>query len=365
MEWQGNLSLITRPDQFGPIPEPMLSVFTRQMLHALGVLHSHGVSCSGKLKASSFWLLPDGRLKLGALFHFDIPSKKNMDVAISQDLHALLEAVEQLADARSQDAGMLARHEFENKIKVYELKVNQLRTEKASIVKREGDSGKDKKQQMHDETRLAILTTELKSASEKLENVRAQIHKADEAMRLFPLTYSSKGRCHDFVAQAARPILKLGQVYHHAFVSSYLDVGAEALVRWVALKGYRGNGNRLASTLYEVDPDVQAEIEQASQKPDARRKQVPAPYGLPFTCATNGHLDLWCCMPARAGSTVSAGSGCVTQWIQRPYIHHHTYTSSCVCAELRHVAGIVGGRAAEGGNEQDLSELRCTWHGDG
>ena len=93
--------------------------------------------------------------------------------------------------------------------------------------------------------------------------------------------------------------MKLGQVYHHPIVSSYLDVGAEALVRWVALKGYRGNGNRLASTLYEVDLDVQAEIEQASQKPDARRKQVPAPYGLPFTCATNGHLDLWCCMPAR------------------------------------------------------------------
>jgi hypothetical protein len=334
MEWQGNLSLITRPDQFGPIPEPMLSVFTRQMLHALGVLHSHGVSCSGKLKASSFWLLPDGRLKLGALFHFDIPSKKNMDVAISQDLHALLEAVEQLADARSQDAGMLARHEFENKIKVYELKVNQLRTEKASIVKREGDSGKDKKQQMHDETRLAILTTELKSASEKLENVRAQIHKADEAMRLFPLTYSSKGRCHDFVAQAVRPILKLGQVYLHPFVSSYLDVGAEALVRWVALKGYRGNGNRLASTLYEVDPDVQAEIEQASQKPDSRRKKVP-PYGLPSTCATNEHLDLWCSHASArgkkaAGSTVSAVSS-LSDSGSSDHTSPYIYELLCLC----------------------------------
>ena len=73
-----------------------MSVAARQMLHALGVLHSHGVSCNGKLKASSFCLLPDGRLKLGALFHFDIPPKKNMEFAISQDLHALLEAVEEV-----------------------------------------------------------------------------------------------------------------------------------------------------------------------------------------------------------------------------------------------------------------------------
>jgi len=28
-----------------------------------------------------------------------------------------------------------------------------------------------------------------------------------------------------------------------------------------------GTGNRLASTLYEVDPEVEAEIEKASQKP--------------------------------------------------------------------------------------------------
>lgn len=337
MEWQGNLTLITRPDKYGPIPEPMLSVATRQMLHALQVLHSHGVSCSGKLKASSFWLLSDGRLKLGALFHFDTPSKKNMEIAISQDLHALLEAVEHLADARSQDAGMLARHEFENKIKVYELKINQLRTEKASIVKRQGDSGKDKKQQMLDETRLAVLNTELKTSSETVEEVRGQMHKADEAMRLFPLTYSSKGRCHDFVGQAARPVLKLGQVYHHPFVWSYLDVGAEALLRWIALKGYKGNGNRLAFTLYEVDPDVQAEIEEASQKPDSRRKKVQSPFGLSFSCATNfKHFDLMMLTISERSNKKPldplffAGSTCVAQLIQRPCNTTH-YDLLCWC----------------------------------
>jgi len=319
----------------------MMSVAARQMLHALGVLHSHGVSCNGKLKASSFCLLPDGRLKLGALFHFDIPPKKNMEFAISQDLHALLEAVEQLADARSQDAGMLARHEFENKIKMYELKINQLRTEKAQIVKRQGDGGKDKKQQMLDDTRLAVLNTELKTLSDKLEEVRTQIHKADEAMRLFPLTYSSKGRCHDFVAQAARPVLTLGQVYHHPFISSYLDVGAEALVRWVALKGCRDNGNRLASTLYELDPEVQAEIEQASQKPnDSKRRKVQRPL-----CPCHN---------------LASCSGILGVQCQRV----NAFTPELLLS-LDECAGIVNGRAAGGGTKQDLPELRCTWHGHG
>ena len=269
---QGNLSLLVRQDRLGPIPEPVLSVATRQMLQALAVIHSHGVACDGKMSASSFWLSRNGRLKLGPLFHFNIPDTKNMLYSISDDVHALLEVCVQLADARSEGSQMLARHELEFKIKQYEHKLNSLRKEKADIVKRQASaqsSGKqDKKQQMLDETRLAVLNVELNSTSDKLDEVRAQIDMADEAMRLFPLTYASSGRCHDFVAQAARPILTLGEIYHHPFVTSYLDVGAESLLRWVAVKGSGGKGNRLASTLYESDVEVQAEIDRVSKKPN-------------------------------------------------------------------------------------------------
>lgn len=77
----------------------------------------------------------------------------------------------------------------------------------AVIVKRsssagEGGGRQDKKQQMLDETRLAVLNAELKTNVDLLEQVRSQIHKADEGVRLYPLTYSTTGRCHDFVAQA-------------------------------------------------------------------------------------------------------------------------------------------------------------------
>jgi len=72
-----------------------------------------------------------------------------MGYAISEDVHAVLEACEQLADARSMGSEMLARHEFEFKIKAYEHKLQQLRTEKAGIVKHLAQSGKtDKKQQV-------------------------------------------------------------------------------------------------------------------------------------------------------------------------------------------------------------------------
>jgi hypothetical protein len=268
----GNLSLLTRKDRLGPIPEPMLSVVARQMLRALAVIHSHGVACNGKLSSGSFWMSSEGQLKLGPLFHFNIPERKNMPYTISDDVHAVLESCVQLSDARSEDSKMLARHEFEFNIKQYEHKISSLRKEKADIVKRQASapsSGKqDKKQQMLDETRLAVLNVELKTTGDKLDQVRGQIDMADEAMRLFPLTYSTSGRCHDFVAQAARPVLTLGDVYHHPFVTSYLDVGAESLLRWVAVKGAGGKGNRLASTLYELDSEVQAEIEKASKKPN-------------------------------------------------------------------------------------------------
>lgn len=143
---QGNLSLLVRPDRLGPIPEPMLSVATRQMLRALAVIHSHGVACDGKLTSGSFWLSRDGQLKLGPLFHFNIPEKKNMSYAISDDVHALLEACVQLADARSEDSQMLARHELEFKIKQYEHKLNSLRKDKADIVKRQASAQSSGKQ---------------------------------------------------------------------------------------------------------------------------------------------------------------------------------------------------------------------------
>jgi hypothetical protein len=71
-------------------------------------------------------------------------------------------------------------------------------------------------------------------------------------------------RCENFL-QAARPILNLGTVYNHVFISSYIDVGSQSLLRWVEVKGSNGQGNQLASTLYEADPQVTAEIERASQ----------------------------------------------------------------------------------------------------
>jgi hypothetical protein len=42
----GNLSCMTRPDCFGCVPEPMLSITARQMLRALAVIHSHGTSAA-------------------------------------------------------------------------------------------------------------------------------------------------------------------------------------------------------------------------------------------------------------------------------------------------------------------------------
>ena len=279
---QGNLSLITRPDHFGPVPEPILSVVTRQMLCALGMLHCHGVTCNGQLKPSSFWLSSSGQLKLGALFHFSVPDKKNLSYAVSDDIHSLLEMMEALSDARTEGGAMLARHEFEFKINQYEHKIKQLKEEKNQIEKRQASaqsSGKqDKKQQMLDDTSLAVLKMELKTTNQKLETVRQQINQADEAMRLYPLTYSTTGRCHDFVAQATRPLLSFADVYQHPFVVKYIDVGSECLLRWVALGKSGGgidatkSGNRLAARLYEKDEQVESEIENARQKPGASKK---------------------------------------------------------------------------------------------
>ena len=64
---------------------------------------------------------------------------------------------------------------------------------------------------MLDETRLAVINADLKMTGDKLDGVRAKINQADEAMRLFPLTFSSTGRCHDFVAQVF--CIKIGLPY--------------------------------------------------------------------------------------------------------------------------------------------------------
>eukprot|EP00290_Baffinella_frigidus_P009605 CAMPEP_0180126144 /NCGR_PEP_ID=MMETSP0986-20121125/5549_1 /TAXON_ID=697907 /ORGANISM="non described non described, Strain CCMP2293" /LENGTH=724 /DNA_ID=CAMNT_0022065573 /DNA_START=44 /DNA_END=2216 /DNA_ORIENTATION=- len=278
----GSLEALTDPEALGAIPEPLLSLMMRLLLNVLDAVHAKGLSLGNRLGPGSVWLAADGSLKISILMHLESASREDLKrFAVSSDLHYSLDLCDKLGNAKKMKM-VRPRHELDYELKMMKDKLEAKKAEKGKLDvpknSAQASNQEEIKKLMKDESKMAALNSQITQLQIKVEQARIHLRDMDEMIHLFPLTLSSarKGRCRSFVdsgavTQGGKVFLTTEGLRKHAFVTAYSSIPADALLRWVQVGGSNGGGNKLARSIYEMDPEIEEEIAEfleISSKPD-------------------------------------------------------------------------------------------------
>ncbi|EKX50646.1 hypothetical protein GUITHDRAFT_161854 [Guillardia theta CCMP2712] len=270
----GHLGSIVSSDACGPLPEPILSLVVRQLLRLLQRLHAADLTLGEQLSLESVWVCGDGRLKLGVTSPMVKFSRADAAAARRKDLSLLAELCGE-ASRYEISSSFQAREELEAEIRATKKKLGSLKSDRAMIDSRRlahSNNQPDRKQVLNEESRRAEIVESIGTQQARLDELNGMLHKLDEIVQLFPISFSSKGRCNDFVSRSRSDVSVTSQL-SHPFISNYMDLGYNALLRWMQVGGTKGEGNKLAKTLYEMDPAVEEEME-GTQRSENREQEA-------------------------------------------------------------------------------------------